>query len=102
MTTGHVMRKQRNFSNQVERAGEVADCNQNIGSVRPSLLKAVKLLPVSTQDFGEHLIGNIMPVATRLDERLERLGDEGEVAQPACKVVLVRDGVEEEIRYCTV
>ena len=43
-----------------------------------------------------------MPVATRLDERLERLGDEGEVAQPACKVVLVRDGVEEEIRYCFV
>ena len=43
-----------------------------------------------------------MPVATRLDERLERLGDEGEVVQPACKVVLVRDGVEEEIRYCSV
>ena len=54
MTTGHVMSKQRNFSNQVERAGEVADCNQNIGSVRPSLLKAVKHFPVSTQDFEEH------------------------------------------------
>ena len=37
-----------------------------------------------------------MPVATSLDDRF---GKDGNVAQAAaCKVVLVRDGVEEEIR----
>jgi hypothetical protein len=41
------------------------------------------------------LTTSVMPVATRLEDLY--VGDEGEVAQPACKVVLVRDGVEEDI-----
>ena len=37
-----------------------------------------------------------MPVATSLEDRF---GKDGDVAEVACKVVLVRDGVEEDIRY---
>ena len=38
-----------------------------------------------------------MPVATSLEDRF---GKDGDVVQAAaCKVVLVRDGVEEDIRY---
>ena len=46
-----------------------------------------------------------MPVATRQEDLLvenEKLGEEGEVGQAASKVALLRDSLQEDIRYYTV
>ena len=46
-----------------------------------------------------------MPVASRQEDLLvekEKLGEEGEVVQAVSKVALLRDGLEEDIRYYTV
>ena len=46
-----------------------------------------------------------MPVATRQEDLLvenEKLGEEGEVGQAASKVALLRDSLQEDIRYFTV